>query len=226
MRPPDGTPVGLRNRPLLEPAVRGLNAWNARHPWSHNEHFHGWVLRHLPPHARTALDVGCGRGELLGRLAARVDHAVGVDPDAQMVAAARAPVPTAEVRQGSLLDVEERFDVVTAIASLHHLPFERALTHARDRVAPGGRLLVVGVAQLGSRTDVVWDAASLLLNPVVGFAMHPRPARAPRPGVPVRDPVETFDEVRAVVARVLPGARLRRRLFFRWTLRWDAAHGG
>lgn len=222
MRPADGTPVGVRNRPFLEPAVRGLNAWNARHPWSHNEHFHRWVLRNLPPHARTALDVGCGRGELLAGLADRVQHVVGVDPDVEMVAAARAAAPTAEVRQGSLLDVGERFDVVTAIAALHHLPFERALAHARDRVAPGGRLLVVGVAQLGSRTDEAWDAASLLLNPVVGFVRHPRRATGVRPGVPVRDPEETFDEVRAVVARVLPGARLRRRLFFRWTLRWEA----
>ncbi len=39
--------------------------------------------------------------------------------------------------------------------------------------------------------------------------------------MPVRDPEETYDEVRAVAERVLPGVRVRRRLFFRYTLRWD-----
>ncbi len=31
-------------RPLRR-AVASLAAFNARHPWNHNEHFHGWVGR-------------------------------------------------------------------------------------------------------------------------------------------------------------------------------------
>lgn len=226
MRPADGTPAGLRDRAALHLPAAALNWWNARHPWSHNDHFHGWLLRNLPDRRTSALDVGSGRGGLLARLAEQFDHVTGIDPDPEMVAVARALVaaePGVEVRQESLLDTAGHYDVVTAVASLHHLPFEAALSRAKTLVAPGGRLLVVGLARLGSPVDVVYDGVSLLLNPLVGLAKHPRPFRGgPQPpGVPVRSPEETYTQVRAVAERVLPGVRVRRRLFFRYTLRWD-----
>jgi SAM-dependent methyltransferase len=228
VRPADGTPVGLRNRRSLGIAVNALNRWNARHPWSHNDHFHGWILRNLPVRRSAALDAGCGRGALVEKLADHFEQVTGVDPDAEMAAVARerlAGLPGVEVRQQSLLDTTGRYDLVTMVASLHHLPLEPALRHTAELVAPGGRLLVVGLAQLGSPADLALDSASLLLNPLVGFVKHPRAAPAPTtavPGVPIRDPEEDFAEVRSVAERVLPGSRMRRRLFFRYTLRWDA----
>lgn len=39
--------------------------------------------------------------------------------------------------------------------------------------------------------------------------------------MPVRDPVQTFAEIAAAARARLPGAAARRRLFFRYTLRWD-----
>jgi hypothetical protein len=74
------------------------------------------------------------------------------------------------------------------------------------------------------RTDFAWDLPSSLLNPLVGIVKHPQPVTEPvdndRPPLPMRDPAETFAEISQVVRRVLPGARIRRRLFFRYTLEW------
>lgn len=39
--------------------------------------------------------------------------------------------------------------------------------------------------------------------------------------MPMRDSVTTFAEIRAAARDRLPGATLRRRLFFRYSLRWD-----
>jgi hypothetical protein len=39
--------------------------------------------------------------------------------------------------------------------------------------------------------------------------------------MPVRDPVATVAEIAAAARARLPGAVVRRRLFFRYTLRWD-----
>lgn len=227
--------VRRSGRAPVRAAVAALAAVNRRHPWSHNEHFHGWVVRRLPGRRRRALDVGCGTGLLVERLRRHVTEVVGVDPDATMAAAARARCagdPAVTVRHAALADVtgeDGSFDVVTMVAVLHHLPLEPALEHAGRLLAPGGRLLVVGLARVASPLDAAVDLASALLNPLVGLVKHPRPlpARSPEgPAMPVRDPAETYGEVAAAARRVLPGARFRRRLFFRYTLEWTRPPAG
>ena len=239
-------------RPLRR-AVASLAAFNARHPWNHNEHFHGWVVRRVPPDARVVLDVGCGAGVLLGRLRSRLAEVHGIDADAGMVAQARArhaADPAVTVRRLRFDDVRSPddvrsagaagtpgpgagspgrrgYDAVTMVAVLHHLELDEALRHARDLLAPGGRLLVVGLARVATARDLAVDLASALLNPLVGLVKHPRRARPQdpgpdAPGMPVRDPRHTVDEIARAARALLPGARVRRRLFFRYTLEWTA----
>lgn len=218
--------------PLVRAVGRGLGRFNARHPWNHNDHFHGWILRRLPRRRRRALDVGCGTGTLVNRLRLEVSEVVALDADEAMVVVARerfAGDPAVTVRHGRFEDVpaDGSFDVVTMVASLHHLELEPALHHAAGVLAPGGRLLVVGLARLGAPRDLAVDLVSSFANPVVGLITHPRPVTredaAPAddgPRVPVRDARETYGEVRAAARRVLPGVRFRQRLFFRYTLEW------
>ncbi|MEZ5192991.1 MAG: hypothetical protein R2734_11085 [Nocardioides sp.] len=105
---------------------------------------------------------------------------------------------------------------------LHHLDPEPSLRRAGELLRPGGRLLVIGLAGIGEPLDVAVDLASAALNPLVGLVKHPRAVRIPPPPdpMPMRDPDHTFGELRELAGRVLPGARLRRRLFFRYTLAW------
>lgn len=42
------------DHPLVRRTVDGLARLNARHPWSHNDHFHPWILRNLPTRHRLA----------------------------------------------------------------------------------------------------------------------------------------------------------------------------
>ena len=229
--------------------VRGAAAWlaavNARHPWDHNAHFHRWVVRRVPRGARVVLDVGCGAGALVGALRGRAAEVHGVDADPGMVAAAtarHAGDPHVTVRLARFDDVRgpgdvrapepgraspDAYDAVTMVAVLHHLELEPALRHARDLLAPGGRLLVVGLARVRTGRDLAVDLVSAVLNPLVGLVRHPRRARPGETvpwtrGMPVRDPEHSVDEIARVARAVLPGARVRRRLFFRWTLAWTA----
>jgi SAM-dependent methyltransferase len=213
--------------PLVRAGGRWLHHVNQRHPWSHNDHFHGWILRRLPARRRRALDVGCGVGLLLSRLRGRFDEVLGVDADAAMAAVSAerfAGDPSVGVRHARFEDVDGAFDTITMVAVLHHMPLEAALRHASELLEPGGRLLVVGLARAESLTDFIWDVPSSLLNPLVGMLKHPQPVTEPvddgGPAMPVRDAAETFAELARVVRRVLPGARIRRRLFFRYTLEW------
>ncbi len=200
---------------------------NARHPWSHNDHFHGWILSRLPDRRRRALDIGCGQGELLAALGSSFDEAVGTDTDAGMRAAAAARcsrLPSVRVTDTPLPELEGPFDVVTMIAVLHHLDVEPALRDVRRLLAPGGRFLCVGLAPPASAADLAWDLASIVTNPLIGFVKHPWPSREPSapPPYPVADPTLSIAELQALAEAVMPGARMRHRLGFRHTLEWTA----
>ncbi|MFE5776129.1 class I SAM-dependent methyltransferase [Brachybacterium sp. NPDC056505] len=223
--------MGLRDHldsRLGTAASRAMHDLNARHPWSHNDHFHSWILHELPERRRAALDVGCGRGGLLAELAPWFDRVEGIDRDAGMrEAAARrtADVPQVDVLDTRLEDLEGPFDLITMIAVLHHLDLEQALTRVRDLLAPGGRFLCVGLAPPASVRDHAWDMASMVTNPLIGAVKHPWPARRePRAdGVdapPIEGPGIPLDELVRRAAPILPGLRVRRRLAFRHTLDW------
>jgi SAM-dependent methyltransferase len=221
--------------PVLAIARRWLARVNARHPWNHNEHFHGWILRNLPARRRAAVDVGCGTGVLAGKLAAHFARVTGIDADAGMASAASARLaaePRVAIRQCAFEQFvaeagEGAADLITMVAVLHHLRVEDTLARIPGLLAPGGRLLVVGLARASSLPDLAVDLISAAANPVMGLLKHPRAARpadgpaAGEPLMPIRAPAATLAEITAAAAAQLPGATVRRRLFFRYTLRWD-----
>lgn len=166
----------------------------------------------------------------MGRLREAFPEVVGVDPDPEMARLATARYtddPAITIRKLRLAEVEGEFDVVTMVASLHHMPTEQALAQARELLRPGGRLLVVGLARVERLADEAYDIPSALLNPLVGLVKHPRVTRSgpDGPAMPVRDPAETFAELTSSARRILPGVKARRQLFFRYTLEWQCPSG-
>jgi SAM-dependent methyltransferase len=198
--------------------LRGIDAVNRRYPWSHNDHYRRWVLRQVPAGATRALDVGCGTGTLLRALARQVPVVEAVDPDPRVAALAGA-------RVAGLLDLPVRpaYDLVTAVAVLHHLPLEPALTRLRALVRPGGRLVVVGCYRTATRADRAADLLAIPANLIVGL-LRSRHADAARIAMsaPTAPAVESLPEIRAAARSLLPGARVRRRLFWRYTFVWVA----
>ncbi|MFD7384040.1 class I SAM-dependent methyltransferase [Streptomyces anulatus] len=212
---------------VLPRLLRALDRFHATHPWDHNAHYHRWILRRLPGRFTGALDVGSGSGDLARLLATRAEAVHGIDADPAIVERARertAPGAPVTFSVGDALeDVPSgSYDVITCVATVHHLPFGEALTHFRRHLAPGGTLIVVGLYRPRSRSDYLIDAVAIPSNIAMAWIKN-KGRKAPRPAAmtaPTRPATMAFPDIVRDARLVLPGARPRRRLFWRYTLVW------
>lgn len=194
---------------------------NARPPWNHNVAYHPAVLAVAPSPCRRALEVGCGTGLLLAELAGRCGEVVGVDPDqAALTTAARrlGGHDNVTLLQADVLTADlpiAGFDLVTAVAVLHHLPLPAGLARLAALVRPGGRLAVVGLYRASTVGDYLTCAAAFPVASLLRQRRGHTPVDAP-----VQDATNTLSEIRAAARELVPGALITRRLLFRYVLTW------
>ena len=118
-----------------------FGALRMRGAWNHNTHYNRMVLRAAPVATKQALDVGCGEGDLLADLVRAAPSVVGIDTDAAILNEAVKAAPAATVVHGDFLTYPfpaKSFDLIAAIASLHHMDAHAALTRVRELLRPGG----------------------------------------------------------------------------------------
>lgn len=154
-----------------------------RPPWNYTIAYHRLVLAAAPSPCGQALDVGCGSGLLLAKLAERCGAVVGVDPDAAALRAAAGRLTSYD--NGTLLQADVLtadlpdgcFDLVTAVASLLHLPLQAGLVRLAALVRPGGRLIVVGLYRRSTVSDYLTSAAAFPGGELAGVATRSHPGR-------------------------------------------------
>lgn len=126
----------------------------------------------LPHGGARILEVGCGRGEVAASLVRAGHDVVGVDPDADAVAAARSR--DVDARRGRFPDdiPEGPFDAVLFTRSLHHIAgLPTVYDAACDVLSARGQLIVEDWAW--NRVDMptaTWGARLLELGVEVGLA--------------------------------------------------------
>jgi len=130
-----------------------------------------------------------------------------------------------EFRHVDLLtdELPGRYDVITAVAVLHHVPLEPALVRLRALLAPGGTLIVLGLYREETPADRLLSLAALPANLVMGAVRTGLRGTGQRPVAMSSPTVEagaTLREIREVAGRRLPGNIVRRHLFWRYSLRY------
>jgi SAM-dependent methyltransferase len=198
--------------------------------WNHNVHYHRVIFEAIPPGCERALDVGCGTGLLTRELRRVVPHVTGVDRDEQSIAIARSLTPPAGVEYvqgdfGNLPLEPGSFGLVTAVASLHHMDCVAALTRMRDLLHPGGTLVIVGLARNGwSPRDWAVELPAAAVHRIL-LVRHRALRRAGPAGRGYQPPIvwppaDTYRDIRRIAHGLLPGMRYRRRLLWRYSIRW------
>jgi SAM-dependent methyltransferase len=191
--------------------------------WNHNIHYHRVVLDAAPARPARALDVGCGNGLLTVELAGIADEVVGLDTDAPTVERAREEFPALRdaLVVGDLLThpfEPGSFDLVASVATLHHLDAAAGLARMAELLRPGGSLVVGGLARVERPVDLAHDLLAAACNrPYMALTRrryweHSAPIVWPPP--------ESYTSMKSITRELLPGARFRRHLFWRYSIVW------
>jgi SAM-dependent methyltransferase len=208
--------------------------------WSHNAYYHGLLLRHLPRPCDRVLDVGCGAGAFAAELASRAGHVDAVDRSPAMIEQATRAAPAnvtctlADVLTEPLPDAH--YDAIVSVSALHHMPLEQILPRLARALRPGGVLAAAALPRRDLPRELPVELTAGIGHRVFGaaFAILRAPGRVrwyalePSEGIMpvVLDPSLTTRQVRRQAAALLPGARVRRLVFWRYLLVWHKPAGG
>jgi len=204
-----------------------------------NSHYHNFLLRHLPPKCEHALEIGCGKGEFSRRLAERSQQVLALDLSPEMIRIARERSTQFPNIEFELADVRgrdlavESFDCVAGIATLHHLPFREILLKMKAALKPGGVLLVLDLFEPERnllKPEGILDAGLNVLAIPVSVSLrllhHGRllPRREVRDAWAAHerhDMYPNMHDVRDLCAEILPGAKVRKHLLWRYSIAWQ-----
>lgn len=197
--------------------------------WTANNHYHRFLLKHVPRNCENALEVGCGTGAFARQLAERCGRVIGLDLSAEMIRVARSRSSQFDNLEFELADAmtwnfpQSHFDFICSIATLHHLQQRELLLKMRDALKPRGVLAVVDLVQSNSLVERVLDVIGLGVSGGLRLVHNGRLQPPPE----VREAWEqhgqhdfysTASEMRAISDELLPGATVTRRLLWRYTL--------
>ena len=197
--------------------------------WTANNHYHSFLLKHVPQNCENAIEIGCGTGAFARLLATRCKRVIALDLSSEMIRVARARSSEFDNLDFQLADAmtwdfpQSYFDYVCSIATLHHLQQHELFVKMKDALKPGGVLVVLDLVESNGLVERMLD--------VIGFGVSgglrlihngrlkpPAEVRKAWEQHGKHDSYSTVSQMRTLADDLLPGAVVTRHLLWRYSL--------
>ena len=197
--------------------------------WTANNHYHKFLLQHVPHNCENALEIGCGTGAFARLLAKRSKRVVALDLSPEMIRVARARSGQFDNLEFHLADAmtwnfpQSQFDFICSIATLHHLDQRKLFVKMKDALKPRGVLVVLDLVESNGLVERMLDAVALGVSGSMrlvhnGRLNPPAEVRKAWEQHGKHDSYLTPNQIRALADEIFPGASVKRRLLWRYTL--------
>ncbi len=211
-----------------------LSSKTSAERWNHNNRYHRFLLEQVPTHCRNVLEIGCGGGEFARLLAQRAEHVLALDLSPQMIQQAYkrsehfANIDYQVADALSWKCPPEQFDYIVSIATLHHLPREEILSKMKAALAPGGTLVVLDLyaARFPDLFGALATIPADLLMQLLKNRHRPKESQEARQAWVEHGKHDSYLglwQVHQSCRAMLPGAKVRRHLFWRYSIFWKKA---
>lgn len=203
--------------------------------WNHNNCYFEYLMEYVPDNAETCLDIGCGKGGLSSMLSKKSKNVIAVDLADKMIEKAKALHPNSNIKYicGNILDMKfenTSLDVIITTATAHHLPYEWLLCFAKDKLKEGGRLIILDLVKARSFTDYILWGSAIIPNIFMNLVKNGRLQKDDAHSKEVwerhgrHDTYMTIEDIKLLAKKHIPDAKIKRKLFWRYSLIWQKQH--
>jgi 2-polyprenyl-3-methyl-5-hydroxy-6-metoxy-1,4-benzoquinol methylase len=200
--------------------------------WDHNHHYHKYLLQFVPENCDQAIDIGCGKGDFVRALAGKAKKIRGIDLSEEMIKKAKEQSSTnqhLEYTVGDILDYDlgiNQYNYIVSIATLHHLPLKEILLKLKPALKPKGVLVVLDLYKKESLIDyllpfIAFPIERSLLLLTTGRIRRPKKDLQIWDEHSKHDEYMTIREIKKLCNEIIPKAKVRRHLFWRYSLVWE-----
>lgn len=190
--------------------------------WNHNIHYHDFILENLPQSKTKALDIGSGDGLFASKLTRFFNEVVCLEPDKESYKYSKKEHdsnPRMEHKNITLDDYDvngSKHDLITSIASIHHMDLEQSLSKMKMMLTPNGKLVILGLYKESSFVDYFLSAIAIVPNLIK--TMLSEPESTPNYSMKVTPAKMTIKEIKEVASNILGNYSFKRHLFWRYSI--------
>jgi 2-polyprenyl-3-methyl-5-hydroxy-6-metoxy-1,4-benzoquinol methylase len=200
--------------------------------WNHNNQYHPYLLKQIPPTCKQALEIGCGMGSFSRLLSQKADRVLALDLSPEMIKSAKQRSTEYSNIEYQVADVmawdfpKEGFECIVSIATLHHLPFESFLQRMKSGLKTNGILMVLDLYQPEGIRDLMLNLLAVPTHLILklkntGRLREPREVQEAWAEHGKRDTYLPVSRARGICNDLLPGAVIKKHLLWRYSIVWQ-----